>query len=286
MKNIGLLIVFALVVTAAADVRVLRAQQLDTTAVRIILEQRLGRRVSQQEILAQLRRSGMSREEVRALLRARGYDPAIADQYFDQLEAGAGGRASADADFLRALEGLGLARPERGQAAADIRDTVPPPPAATAADSSGTPTDTAAQAQPADSLPYFGQNLFARSDTEFEPVLVGPVPPDYRLGPGDEIELVLTGDVQDAYDITVSRSGYLVIPNAGEIAVNGLTLAQLEDQLYDRLGSVYAGVQRGPEATTRFSVALGSLRTIQVYVLGDVEKPGAATVSSDRKSVV
>lgn len=279
MKSLGLLIAFAFVLTAAPGARVLRAQQLDTTAVRIILEQRLGRRVSQDEILTQLRRSGMTRAEARARLSARGYDPAIADQYFDQLEAGAGRQAGANTDFLRALERIGLARPQAAPVNADVGDTVPTA-AVPPVDSSRTRADTTVQAPQTDSLPYFGRNLFARSDTEFEPVLVGPVPPDYRLGPGDEVELVLTGDVQDAYQITVSGSGYLVIPNAGQILVNGLTLEQLEDQLYDRLGSVYAGVRRGPEATTRFTVSLGNLRTIQVYLVGDVETPGAATVSS------
>lgn len=282
MKNLGVLIAVAVAITAA-DVHVARGQQLDTAAVRIILEQHLGRRVSQQEILAHLRRSGMSRDEARAQLRARGYDPAVADQYYDQLEAGAGGPVAADVAFVRALERIGLARPQGGPEAEPhalaVRETQPPAEAAPA-DPSRAPQDSAARGAERDSLPHFGRNLFARSDTEFEPVLVGPAPLDYRLGPGDQIVLVLTGDVQDAYEITVSGSGNLVIPNAGQIAVNGLTLAQLEDQLYDRLGSVYAGVQRGAEATTRFSVSLGNLRTIQIYIVGEVARPGAVTVSS------
>lgn len=275
MKRFGVLIALALAVAAVPDVRMLRGQQPDTTTLRILLEQRLGRRVSQDEILEQLRQSGMSRDEARARLRERGFDPAIADYYYDQLEAGAGEQADADADFLRALDRIGLARAGRVEA----RDTVTQP-GRTPVDSGRAVANVAVASAPADPLAYFGRRLFERSSTEFEPILVGPVPPDYRLGPGDEVVLVLTGDVQDAITMTVSRSGYLVLPNVGQVFVNGLTMGQLEDQLYDRLGSVYSGVRRDGEATTSFHVSLGSLRTIQVYIIGEVERPAAYMVSS------
>jgi protein involved in polysaccharide export with SLBB domain len=106
------------------------------------------------------------------------------------------------------------------------------------------------------------------------------VDPDYRLGPGDEIVLILTGDVELAYTLDVTREGFIVIPDVGQVSVNGLTLRSLRDRLYDRLGQVYSGVRRGPDATTHFDVSLGRLRTNQVFVIGDVARPGAYQVSS------
>ena len=113
-----------------------------------------------------------------------------------------------------------------------------------------------------------------------DPIVAGPVDPGYRLGPGDEVQLVLTGDVEDAYALTVSREGYIFIPAVGQVSVNGLTLGQLEDQLFSRLSRVYSGVSRSVEATTRFQISLGRLRVNQVFVMGDVARPNAYQVSA------
>ena len=64
------------------------------------------------------------------------------------------------------------------------------------------------------------------------------------------------------------------MPQAGQIYVKNLTLGQLEDILYTRLGRVYSGVRRGPGATTRFSVSVARTPHDQVFVLGDVLQPG------------
>src|SRR5690606_26444546 len=66
----------------------------------------------------------------------------------------------------------------------------------------------------------------------------------------------------------------------GQVLVNGLTMSQLEDRLYERLGRVYSGVVRGPNATTQFQATLGQLRTNLVYVIGEVRQPGAYQISS------
>jgi len=131
-----------------------------------------------------------------------------------------------------------------------------------------------------ETLEVFGKAVFSRPTSQFQAVTTGPVDPSYRLGPGDELILILTGDVELAYTLEVTREGYVVIPDVGQLPVNGLTLDELEDRLYDRLGQVYSGVTRGPDASTRFDVSLGSLRTNVVFVIGDVERPGAYQVSS------
>ena len=87
------------------------AQQRDTAAARRAAEARLGRDVSQEEILGRLRESGMTRSQVRARLQALGYDPGLADAYFDALEArdgeapeGRPSRAIVDAMVQRGLK--------------------------------------------------------------------------------------------------------------------------------------------------------------------------------------
>src|SRR5256885_7248453 len=129
---------------------------------------------------------------------------------------------------------------------------------------------TGAAASPDSGYFIFGVDVFGRSTTQFEPTLAGPVDENYRLGPGDQLVLLLTGDVQAAYSLDVTREGFVVIPQVGQVSVANLTLGQLRDLLYVRLGRVYSGIRRGAGATTQFSVSPARIRTNQVYVLGDV----------------
>src|SRR5207253_367808 len=107
-----------------------------------------------------------------------------------------------------------------------------------------------------------------------------PVPPDYKLGAGDQLVLILTGDVELAYTLPVTREGFILIPQVGQVFVSNLTLDQLRDMLYVRLGRVYSGVKRGPGATTRFDITVANVRANQVYVVGEVTQPGAYQISS------
>lgn len=72
----------------------------------------------------------------------------------------------------------------------------------------------------------------------------------------------------------------MVIPQVGELSVNGLTLDGLRSVLFQRLGQAYSGISRDDDATTHFSVTLGRLRTNQVFLIGEVTRPGACQVSS------
>lgn len=227
--------------------------------------QRVGLQTSEEEILRRLRESGMSREEMRRQLRLRGMNPALADPYYDRLEGGDPAIPTPSDAFLDALVEMGLAG-----------DTLA---AGLPGDSLlGRPDSLLADSLSAAGTPIFGKAVFARRTDQFVPLATGPVPPDYRLGPGDEVVLILTGDVERAYSLQVSREGSLVIPDVGRVIVNGLTLADLEDRLYDRLGRVYSGVRRGADATTQFQVSMGRLRVNRVFVIGEVEFPGSYEV--------
>ena len=52
---------------------------------------------------------------------------------------------------------------------------------------------------------------------------------NYRLGPGDMLVLILTGDVERVHTLEVTREGFIVIPQVGQVFVANLTLGQLED---------------------------------------------------------
>src|SRR5213079_2640702 len=126
----------------------------------------------------------------------------------------------------------------------------------------------------------FGVDVFRRTTTQFLPLLSGPVPADYKLGPGDVLVLILTGDVELAYTLQVTREGFILIPQVGQVFVSNLTLDQLRNVLYTRLGRVYSGVRRGAGGTVRFDISVANVRANQVYVVGEVAQPGAYQISS------
>lgn len=230
-------------------------------------QQQLPPGVTNAQVVERLRASGLTREQVRARLQQMGQDPALADRYFNAIEGGAAPSGMAGDDVLRSMSSIGIRL-----------DTVPLAPRV----DSVVPTDAVPPTSPAtpDGLPIFGQSLFHIATSQFQMVGNGPVDPGYRLGPGDQLSVVLTGDVQLSYALEVSRDGMIVIPDVGAVYVAGMQLRELEDRLYERLGRVYAGVGRGPDASTQVAISLGRLRTNQVFIIGEAERPGAYQVSS------
>ena len=134
----------------------------------------------------------------------------------------------------------------------------------------------------ADSLPAFGYNIFTYSPTTFEPSVNIPAPKNYVVGPGDEIVISLWGATQIVHKLTVAKDGSIYIPDVGLVPVNGLTLASLKARLYDRLSKVYSSlnVDVKSQGGTSLDVSTGRLRSVKVYVLGEINKPGGYTLPS------
>ncbi len=208
-------------------------------------------------IRALIKNSGLSPDQIRIRLQAAGYDPALIDPFLTDRPGS--DTVSVTAQQNAALQALGI-KP----------DSI-----------AKQPVDTGLRM--VDSLPtlgIFGVDVFRRSSTQFLPLLSGPVPPDYRLGPGDMLVLILTGDVELTYQLGITREGFVVIPQVGQVYLANLTLAQARSTLYDRLGRVYSGVRRGPNATTQFDLSVANVRAAQVYVVGEVTQPGAYQISA------
>jgi len=121
-------------------------------------------------------------------------------------------------------------------------------------------------------LEQFGYDFFLKSPSTFAPVSNIPVPENYIVGPGDTIIIQLYGKINVEYSLVVTREGKLLIPDLGPVSVSGLTFDEVKKQLSDRFNKRIIG------AST--SITMGELRTIQIYIFGEVEKPGAYTISS------
>ena len=208
-----------------------------------------------------LLRSGLSANEIRARLQAEGIPASALDQFLGTGPLDTGSALTAEA--LTALEALGMA--------VDTPDGV-----------ELLSLESGLQLRPstADSigdLPIFGLDVFTRATSRFQPLLSGPVPDDYQMGPGDQMVLVLTGEVELAHEMEVTREGFIVIPSVGQIFVANLTMAELRALLRARLARSYSGIERG---TTNVSVSVVRLRTNQIYVTGEVAQAGAYQLAS------
>jgi protein involved in polysaccharide export with SLBB domain len=131
----------------------------------------------------------------------------------------------------------------------------------------------------AGNLDAFGYRVFSYSPSTFLPLQNVPTPTDYVIGPGDEIIITLYGETQFVQDLVVSKNGDINLPDVGVVDVNGLSLGALKTKLFDRLSKVYASLgSYGEAAKTFLNVSTGKLRSIKVYVLGEVNVPGGYTL--------
>ncbi|MEL7447561.1 MAG: SLBB domain-containing protein [Pseudomonadota bacterium] len=122
-----------------------------------------------------------------------------------------------------------------------------------------------------DSLEVFGLSLFEGTPTTFAPASDMPVPADYVVGPGDTVVVRLFGKQDASYELDVGRDGAITIPGSGPYAVSGMQFQQLRDEIIARVEREIIGASA--------TVAMGELRSIRVFVLGDVNQPGSYTVS-------
>jgi len=99
-----------------------------------------------------------------------------------------------------------------------------------------------------------------------------PVGPDYVLGVGDNIAVNMWGGRSDRLSLTIDRQGQIALPEAGTITLDGLTIAQAQSAIQKALSTQFQD--------EHVEISLGRLRTVRVYVVGDVQRPGAYDVSS------
>jgi polysaccharide export outer membrane protein len=253
------------------------------------------------QLRRQIQNSGLTIDQLKARLRSAGYPENLVDQYLGNGSQGVAAPAPS-AEMIRAAAQLGLidltfsrdtsgGRPNRlvltpadsflidSLGIDPLTDSLP-----TTFDSVGTMRlDTIAILKVAERMKrprVFGLDVFRRASTEFSTIMSGPVDPQYPLGPGDELVVLLTGEAEQAWQLPVAREGTILVPQVGSVAVGGLTLEQARSLLRSRLGRVYAGLGTGPNARIRLEATLSRVRAIQVYVTGEVPRPGAYQISA------
>ncbi len=121
-------------------------------------------------------------------------------------------------------------------------------------------------------LPIYGAKLFRNPPSTFAPLNMVPVTPDYVVGPGDEIQVQIWGQVTLNGRFMVDRMGNVFIPQVGTLHVAGLKFMQLQDSLKNQISRVFRNFD--------LNVNMGQLRSIQVFVVGQARRPGNYTISS------
>lgn len=121
-------------------------------------------------------------------------------------------------------------------------------------------------------LKRFGYDLFAGSPTTFAPVSDVPVPYEYMIGPGDNINVQLYGKENKNYQLIVGRDGAVQFPDLGPISLVGLSFSEAKALLQDKIAKSIIGINS--------SITMGELRSIRIFVAGDAYQPGSYTVSS------
>lgn len=226
---------------------------------------------------SRLLQSDMSPDDIRAGLRTSGFQGSLLDEYLvpDSLIPP---EPPPPTPFMQAAaRALGIFSAQDGPILQGDTLALRLYEDSLRADSIALEEELAARIRP---LELFGLNVFRQATTQFQPVVSGPVDDRYQLGPGDQLVLILSGDVERSHELEVNRDGFVVIPQVDQVYVSNLTLGQLRERLYDILQRRYSGITRSPSARTRFQITVAGVRIITVRVVGEVARPGSYPIAA------
>ncbi len=220
--------------------------------------------ISQQQVDAQL--STMSEQEIDAKLREIGLTRQQAEERANAMGLDVSAylrRAGVGATEVKA-DPVDLSTPAAAPLPQDADAGTKPPPR---------------WYMGADGLEYFGYKVFDGIPAAFEPTASGPADPEYLIGPEDGLRLVVWGQAEFQYDLTVDREGRIFIPTVGQILVSGLSLERAYDKLLKTLSRSYSGLV-GANPTVWMDLTISKLRPKRIFVIGEIRKPGGYTVHS------
>jgi protein involved in polysaccharide export with SLBB domain len=122
-------------------------------------------------------------------------------------------------------------------------------------------------------LRRFGSAMFLEHGLTTKQMSIDvPIGPDYILGAGDGLIISLWGGISQSLPRTVDREGKIILPEAGAVLVAGLTIDHAQQVLQQELSKQFRDA--------KVAITISRLRTIRVYVVGDVQRPGAYDISS------
>ena len=241
MKRIWILFFFALLAASGAN-----AQAMSDDEVMSYVKNAASQGKSQQTIYKELVARGVSTSQLQR----------IKDKYEQQKEDAVANQSNKNVDTQRV-------NPEQAE------DKAP-------AQSNDMNVDG-----PEEGIKVFGRDIFRTANLTFEPSMNIATPVNYRLGPGDQLQIEVWGASEANITQKVTPDGYISIPNVGPVNVNGLTVQAATNRIKAKLSQIYSGMaSSNVNLSTHVKVSLGQIRTIQVNIMGEVARPGTYALSS------
>ena len=124
--------------------------------------------------------------------------------------------------------------------------------------------------KPEDIEDYFGYDYFYNEINFFDNI---PTPSDFKLGPGDEIIISLWGQTNSRETFIINKEGLIYYKNLGFINVSNKTLKEAELLLRNELSKIYSSLNNQDDGT-QIMLELGQLKSINVFLTGNINKPG------------
>ena len=208
----------------------------------------------------------------------------LSDQQLQQYLGMANGSGMSEADAIAKAKEKGLSDDQiqklriRIQSLNSGSSTLAKPSADNADFRSGVVTKSPSnQVLNINGLPVFGSSLFAKENLTFEPNLQIPTPVNYQIGTGDQLNIDLFGYSDANFKLKVSPDGTIRIPNLGPVKLAGLSFEAAQQKIRSQLAKIYPQIASGQ---TSIQVTLGTIRSIRVTLIGEIQKPGTYTLSS------
>ena len=117
---------------------------------------------------------------------------------------------------------------------------------------------------------YFGYNYFKRAINFFDNI---PTPADFKLGPGDEVILSLWGETNLQKSFVLNKDGLIYYENVGFINIANKTLEEAKLIVKETLSQTYSTL-KDPINSTKLTLDLGKLKSVNVYFSGQINSPG------------
>lgn len=118
-------------------------------------------------------------------------------------------------------------------------------------------------------LRQFGYNMF-KTSLQKTPIFA-PVAANYILGPGDELYIDISGELNNSWKLTINRDGSIVLPYIGSIQLWGMTYGESKQIISERFKEEFSNIE--------VSVSLGYLKSVNVFVMGEANKPGVYDIT-------
>ena len=234
------------------------------------------------QVQAMLRSKGLSEEEVKARLKAKGLDVdkmsqeelvknrAEIEKTISEMEAEKNSGKTASETNVGVKEGKDLGVSPKENLNVVSNAVVPTSKVEMISDK--------VQEAIADKLPpsaIYGHNIFREKSIEVYRVSKDASPPDsYVLAPGDKINILIFGKSQADLSYEINTGGFIQPNLMPKIFLSGLTLKQAKELLVSKFSTFYIF------NSDQFALVLNTSRTLSVNIFGEVEKVGTYTTSA------